>query len=186
MFNGFQDKGNQGTNTGSWSPPSLARDARGRWLVVFGSSNPDDSVYTLNAIDGSLVWRFATQQTGGDQDVGAGPTISPPSVNGFHDGMVYIDGKDKIEYALDAVTGSKVWRTPAATGPIFTSPAITGATGDEVLFVGDLTDYEYGYRLSDGALLFTQTVAGKIEASSAVSDGMLFFATTGGYLDAFS
>jgi outer membrane protein assembly factor BamB len=105
--------------TGSWSPPALTNDTTGRPLLVFGSSNPDESVYALDARDGSQVWRFQTIP-GRHLDVGAGPTISPPGVDGFGDGVVYIDGKDKYEFALDSLTGSQIWRS--------TSPPTLGST----------------------------------------------------------
>jgi len=229
-FNGFTNKGNSGNKAGSWSQPGLAQDSTGRWLVVFGSSNPDNSVYALDATTGSKVWRFATLQTGGDQDVGAGPTISAPGINGFPNGVVYIDGKDKIEVALDlltgtqiwsfdmaadaglntnsvsvaalvgndvvvgysgyvydfnATTGAKVWRTATATGTILASPAISGASGDQVVFIGNLNGGEVGYKLSDGTQVFSTNVAHKIHASAAVSGSMLFFASDGGYVYAW-
>ena len=98
-----------GTRTGSWSPPALVQDAAGTWLVVFGSTNPDNAVYALDAATGVERWHFTTT-TKGDSDVGAGPTISPPGANGFADGVVYIDGKDQVEYALDLSTGASLWQ----------------------------------------------------------------------------
>ncbi len=230
VFNGFQNKGPHGAKTGSWSSPAIAQDSTGRWVLVFGTSNPDQAVYALNAADGTEVWRFVTLKTGGDQDVGAGPTISPPGVNGFADGVAYIDGKDKIEYAidllsgsqiwlfdmltdsgvktnsvstaslvgnnvvvayggyvydLDASTGAKIWRTAPAIGKILASVAISGAAGDQVVFIGDLSGHENAYRLSDGSLLFTTSVGFKILSSAAISDSTVFFASNSGAIYAF-
>jgi outer membrane protein assembly factor BamB len=81
----------------------------GKPLVVFGSTNPDDAVYALDARDGLLAWRFQTAVTALDEDVGAAPTISAPGVNGITDGAVYVDGKDRIEYALNLRTGEQLW-----------------------------------------------------------------------------
>ena len=229
-FVGFPNKGPHGTKTGSWSPTALGTDSTGRPLVVFGSSNPDDSVYALDARDGSVVWDFPTIQSGGDQDVGAGATISAPGVNGFADGVVYIDGKDRIEYALDllngtklwsfdmaadsglttnsvstaaivgnrvvvsyssytyaldATTGVKLWRT-AATSTTLSSPAVSGAPGDQVVFVGSEAGGEHGYNLSDGSLVFSVSTGHKIVSSAAVSNGMLFFGDYSGHLFGFA
>lgn len=106
----FTNWGNTDGSTypGSWSPPALGRDAGGRPVLVFGSTQPDDAVYGVNASDGSLIWRFATA-TGADLDVGAGAAITPPGVNGFPDGEVYIDGKTQYLYALDLATGALNW-----------------------------------------------------------------------------
>ncbi len=108
VFNAWNNSGTNHSSTGSWSPPALATDSTGRTLVVIGSSQPDDSVYALDARTGTKVWRFQTE-IGDDTDVGAGPTISPPGTNGFAHGVVYIDGKNFNEYALDLLTGTKIW-----------------------------------------------------------------------------
>jgi len=214
-----------GTRTGSWSPPALVQDAAGVWLVVFGSTNPDNAVYALNATTGAELWHFTTT-TKGDSDVGAGPTISPPGANGFADGVVYIDGKDQVEYALDlstgaslwqfnlkknagsgakaictaalvgtnliityneyvydlnAITGAVVWRSvPTGTADFIASPAISGASGNQVILVGDLAGTEHGYALTTGAQVFTFKAAATIFSSSAIADGMVFFASLDG------
>ena len=227
QFNNWANKGITGTKTGSWSPPAVGKDKNGNPLVLFGSSNPDDSLYAVNAITGTEVWHQATQQTGGDQDVGAGPTISAPGVNGNADGVAYVDGKDKIEYAFDLTTGAPLWnynmfanstiqsnsvscaalvgndlvigysgyvynfnattgalnwRTATAVGTILASVSISGAPGDQVVMVGDLSFSEHAYALSNGAPLWSLNVLHKIHASTAVSDGMAVFASDGGYV----
>jgi outer membrane protein assembly factor BamB len=228
VFNGFGNKGAHGTNTGAWSPPALAADATGRQLVVFGSSQPDDAVYALNALTGVQVWRFQTAVLSADDDVGAGPTIGAPGVNGFADGVVYVDGKDTVEYAidlmsgaqiwkfdlgadsgviancqstaalagrlvvvpegpylfaLDAVTGAKVWRTVAAAASYLSSPGVSGALGDQVAFAGDLAGVEHAYRLTDGAEVFSYaTGTGGISSSAAEAASLVLFGASDGRL----
>ncbi len=98
-------------STGIWNPISYGVDATGEPLVFFGTSNPDSEVYAIDAITGALVWRDSTAGTnGGDYDVGAGIVISPPGVNGFADGVAYVDTKVGIMYALDMTTGSVIWQ----------------------------------------------------------------------------
>ena len=75
-------------------------------MVVFGSDDPDNSVYELNATTGAMLWTYRTNNTTADDDVGASPTISAPGVNGFADGVAYVTGKDKITYAFDLTTGA--------------------------------------------------------------------------------
>lgn len=109
-YNNWPNRGTTGLLTGVWDEPALVRNRGGTWEVIFGTSNPDQSVYALNAVNGSRLWRFHTQNTGlDDEDVGAGPTIGLPGRNGFADGVVYVDGKDGIEYALNLLTGKKIW-----------------------------------------------------------------------------
>ena len=96
-------------HSGSWSPPALATDSTGRELLVFGTTQPDDAIYALNAETGAQVWRFQTLKSFSDADVGAAPSISAPGVNGIADGAVYEVGKDGQEYALDLLTGAEIW-----------------------------------------------------------------------------
>lgn len=100
---------------GSWSPPAHATDAHGIPLVVFGSKDPDDSVYAVNATTGALVWRYRTS-TEKDADVGAPPAISLPGRNGFGGGVVYVTAKDKITYAINLTTRALIWKHALATG----------------------------------------------------------------------
>jgi outer membrane protein assembly factor BamB len=86
---------------------------------VFGGSSPDCGVYAVDAVTGQLVWRFQTKIISVDDDVGAGPTITPPGANGFADGVVYVAGKDNIIYAINLRTGNEIWEfnTKSAFSP---------------------------------------------------------------------
>jgi len=228
VFNNWNNKGPASNRTGSWSSPALTTDATGRPLLVFGSADPDSSVYALDARDGTVVWRYQTATTGPDQDVGAAPTMSAPGVNGFADGLVYIDGKNKIEYALDLLNGAKVWqfdlekaaggenanaqstaaligdrlvvpyahhlfKFDASTGRLiwrskpapsifYASPAISGPSSNQVVFIGDADGYEHAYRLRDGTQLFEVRANGPIYASAAIAYGSVVFGANDGYL----
>ncbi len=124
---------------GSWSPPAYATDVNGRDLIVFGGSSPDCAVYAVDAATGALVWRFQTQIFAQDNDVGAGPTISQPGVNGFADGVVYVAGKDRIVYALNLRTGAKMWEFS-----IRDDSAAGGATRSTAALLGDRLYIGYG------------------------------------------
>ena len=97
--------------TGSWDPLSFATDGHGRALLLFGTSDPDDSVYALNAATGTKVWSFKTRSLAdnSDTDVGAGVSISPPGRNGFADGVAYVPAEDGWLFALDLATGRLLW-----------------------------------------------------------------------------
>ncbi|MGA8416181.1 MAG: IPT/TIG domain-containing protein [Candidatus Dormiibacterota bacterium] len=133
MFNSWNNT-NHGADGGSWSSPALGTDRLGRQLLVFGSNQPDDSVYGLNAATGAMVWRFQTA-VGADSDVGAAPTISLPGGNGITDGAVYVMGKDQHEYALDFTTGALYWDFDLSTVNCSSDPVSgTALVGTMVLF----------------------------------------------------
>jgi outer membrane protein assembly factor BamB len=138
-FNAFGNPPGSQELAGSWSPPAIAQDSLGRRLVVFGSSSPDSAVYALNAVNGTVVWRFQPRLEF-DSDVGTGPTISPPGVNGFADGVVYVAGKNKIMYALNLRTGAQIWSFSVKAD----SPAVTKSTRSTAALLGRTLYFGYG------------------------------------------
>ncbi len=114
------------------------------------------------------LWRFQTANEGADEDVGAGPTISPPGSNGFADGVVYIDGKDGIEYALNLRTGRKMWSYVLGPGSgaanAVCEAALTGST-----LVTCYSASVFALNAKTGAKLWSVTPGGSIYASPAVS-----------------
>ena len=125
---------------GSWSPPAFATDVNGRALIVFGGSSPDCAVYAVDALTGALVWRFQTQIFAQDNDVGAGPTITAPGVNGFADGVVYVAGKDRILYALNLRTGAKIWQFSIRADSV----GVGGATRSTAAYLNGVLYIGYG------------------------------------------
>lgn len=170
-FNGFIHKGSTGTRAGSWSPPGLGTDSTGRPLVVFGSSDPDDSVYALDARDGTQIWRFQTD-LGKDHDVGAGPTISAPGVNGFADGVVYVNAKNFTLYALDLLNGMPMWTFNFAADSGLTPVSVsTPALASDNLVVGYAT-YVYDINATTGTEKWrTAPSSANILSSPAISGG---------------
>ena len=85
-------------------------------------------------------------------------------------------------YAFDATTGAKLWRSVLMSGNALGSVIVSGAPGDQVVLVGDLTARVYAFRLSDGVKLLTIHLASKtrIDASIAISDGMAYVAAENG------
>jgi len=124
---------------GVWSPAAFAKTASGTPLVVFGSSSPEGAVYALNATTGARVWRFQTQQFAADEDVGAGPTISPPG-SLFASGAVFVSGKDNMVYGLNLANGHKLWqfsiRTDEPSSFATGEPRSTAALVGGKLYVG--------------------------------------------------
>ena len=151
------------TFPGSWAPPGYGTDAQGRHVVVFGSKDTDDAVYSVNVSTGQMIWRHQTS-TQPEQDVGGAAVISAPGVNGFADGAVYIEGKDGVVYALDLTTGSVLWSFTAG-GPGLT--ASSGALAGNTLVIGSINGV-YGLNATTGAMLW-HSLSGIVVASPAIS-----------------
>lgn len=168
VYDNWPKKGANGTQTGVWDEPALAQDSRHGWEVVFGTSNPDQSVYALNAVNGSRLWRYNTLQNGPDEDIAAGPTIGAPGANGFADGVVYIDGKDGVEYAFDLLTGKKIWQFTLGPGTDQAHGISEAAlSGDNLMVCYDKS--VFALNATTGAVIWHVTEGGLIQASPAVS-----------------
>lgn len=157
---------------GSWSPPALGNDSTGRPLVVFGTSQSDAAVYALDARDGSLVWRFQTLRTFSDADVGAGPTMSAPGVNGINHGVVYVEGKDRILYAIDMRTGKQRWSFDLQANSGHAGKAVSCAALVGKLVVLAYWEYVYAFNAVTGAKVWRSAAGtGNTLGSVSVSGG---------------
>jgi|GEM_PF-2271220 len=170
QYDGFGVPEGSHPEAGSWSPPAIATDSSGKQLVVFGSSSTDNAVYALDAITGQKVWRFQTEVFFPDNDVGAGPTISAPGVNGFADGVAYVAGKNRIVYALNLRTGAKIWefRIRNDTAPNGGATRSTAGLSGNRLFIGYGSGL-YALNATTGAKLWKSTDAAEIVASPAIA-----------------
>jgi outer membrane protein assembly factor BamB len=140
VFDGFGEPPGSATLAGSWSPISFARDVNGRSLAIFGGSSSDSGVYAVDARTGQRVWRFQAATFAEDDDVGAGATVSPPGMNGFADGVVYISGKSRIVYALNLRTGQFIWQFSIRAD----SPTVGGSTRSTAALVANRLYVGYG------------------------------------------
>jgi outer membrane protein assembly factor BamB len=130
--------------TGVWSPPAFGVDSTGRPTVVFGAADPDDTVVALDARTGTQVWSYQAPQ-GTDTDIGAGPTITAPGVNGFPDGEAYISSKYREVYALNLKTGALDWKFSIRND----SPKAGGATRSTAALLGNDLYVGYGAGVYD-------------------------------------
>jgi outer membrane protein assembly factor BamB len=128
MFDAFgSPAGSQTGKSGVYSSVAYAKLGTGTPVVVVGSTDPDDSIYEVNASTGALLWRFQTL-VGIDSDIGAPATIvGPGAIAGFPDGVVYDTGKDAYTYALNLRTGAQIWSFSIKTKIGHGNPSQSGA-----------------------------------------------------------
>jgi len=122
---------------GSWAPASYVVNATGVPVVLFGTDDPDSSIYAVNALTGHLYWRFQCYNPGvADDDVASGVAISPPGKNGFAQGVAYAINKAGRTYALDLNNGTLIWETNfnALAGQNGTSRSTAALDGTSLVF----------------------------------------------------
>ena len=169
-FDGFGDPPGSQPTAGSWSPPAFGVDGDGRAIIAVGGSSPDNSVYALDAVTGARIWRYETQTFTLDNDVGAGPTISAPGVNGFGNGVAYVAGKNRIVYAINLKTGNLIWKFSIRDD----SPGAGGATRSTASLLGNRLYIGYGagvYALNatTGAKVWKTEQSAGIETMEVIS-----------------
>ena len=161
----------------AWGAPALWGD---KIYVGIGNGNfqrsdekPQGAVLCRDPDIGREIWRF-----GGVKD-GVLTSIA------VSENRAVFGGRDGACYALDASTGSLVWRHDVET-PIVSSPAIVGTqvlfgADDGWLYCVDLNDGHevWAHDTSDDLLLFG-TADGGIRSSPAVAAGKVVFGASNG------
>ena len=203
-YNQFGNPAGAEPGTGTYSAPALGHNSSGRELVVFGSTEPDMSVYALDAVTGSRVWRFQGQ-LGPDEDIGASPTISEPGTNGIADGVVYVESKIAIAYAIDLTTGSQLWsfnfkangaKAPSQSGAalvgshvylgegngMFALDAVTGAVVWQTVGLAGFISSPSIAGATNDQIIFAGDLAGNIDALNLATGAVVWQYATGGFI----
>jgi outer membrane protein assembly factor BamB len=158
------------SNAGTWDPYSYGVDAKGRGLMIFGTDNPDSSVYALNAATGALVWSFKGLNPA-NGDVGTGASITAPGVNGFADGVAYISNNGGYTYALDLTTGTLIWKFNWAAyngGTLPGPPRGTAAVAGNMVLVPGPTGV-MGLNATTGAVAWSWNSPQPSDSAAAVA-----------------
>jgi outer membrane protein assembly factor BamB len=138
-------------------------------MVFFGSG--DGNVYAVDAIAGTLTWKFHT----GDA-VHASPAIA--------DGVLFIGSWDTYIYALEAATGKERWRFKTGDDPkihnqtgIQSSPVVV----DGLVYVGCRDAHVYALDVKTGSKSWAIDNNGAwVIGTPAVHDGTIYFTTADG------
>jgi outer membrane protein assembly factor BamB len=156
------------------SPPGRNGFADG---VVYVSGK-ENATYALNLRTGAQIWRF---------DIAA----DTPGVEGYARStaalvrdLLFV-GYGSGLYQLDAVHGTKYWKT-APTAEVISSPALTGPDTARVAVAGDLTGVVRAWSAGTGDQLWKYQTGGQVYSSPAVAAGAVFVGSTDGFLYAFT
>ncbi|MGH3165509.1 MAG: PQQ-binding-like beta-propeller repeat protein, partial [Trebonia sp.] len=158
-------------SAGAWEPPLIGRDGS----VTFGTGNPyqsigsavsdpsralyTDSLVNLDAATGRLRWYFqAVPDDFKDHDIQSSPVAAlvhgKPAIIG--------SGKLGYVYAMNAATGSVLWKTPVGVH--------NGTDNDSVLALSHAFKPTYPYTYEPGAL-------GGVLSNISVAGGSVYVAT---------
>jgi outer membrane protein assembly factor BamB len=132
-------------------------------LITAGSifaPNANGKVYALD-LKGNLKWSFDT-----------GKSIwAQPATNENCD-CLFISSMDHHLYALEAETGSLIWKSPDLGAAIVSSPTFGE---DGVIFVGTFGDEMLALDAKTGAILWRAPATGWVWSSPAFQNGTLYF-----------
>ncbi len=136
----------------SYSAPAIDGD-----ILYVG--NLDGYLYAVNITDGTLVFRFKT-----DDAVTSSPVVE--------NGIVYFGSNDKNLYAIDAKDGKKVYYKVATQGWINSSARIDG---DKIYF-GSNDKNMYCIDRKSGNIIGKFTAAGPVISIPAIYKNLVIFA----------
>ena len=134
-------------------------EVRGAPLYHNGSvyiGSYDHNVYSLNAADGSLKWKFATD----------GGVVTRPAV--FEDN-IYVGSEDKLLYVVSTRTGKIVW-TYYTEGCVRSSPRI--AEGH--VFFGSDDHHIHAVNLLSGRAIWRVETAASVRSTPFVTQDMVY------------
>ncbi len=128
-----------------------------------GRSNPNEFILSPTTVPNLEVkW---------NQVYGQGGSASPAVVNG----VMYVDADFYAEnthylYALDANTGTQLWRQSRGTKQSPSSPAVANG----LVFIGDLDNNLYAFNARTGAPAWTFTTGNSVWSSPTVANGIVY------------
>eukprot|EP00947_MAST-08B_sp_MAST-8B-sp1_P000433 g433.t1 len=145
------------TGNGVNSSPALSHDGK----VVYVGSN-DNSLYAINATDGSKLWSYKTGNR-----VTSSPALSTDGK------VVYVGSNDNSLYAINAADGSKLWSYETG-GWVSSSPAVSH--DGKVVYSGGGDRSLYAINAADGSKLWSYRTGFGVYSSPALSpDGKVVY-----------
>ncbi|MEM6910017.1 MAG: PQQ-binding-like beta-propeller repeat protein [Verrucomicrobiota bacterium] len=135
-------------------------------LAAFGYYG--NEVVGLEAETGEIRWRFGERNF---------PFFSCPAIT---EESVFVGGRDRRMYRLDAVTGEKVWEFSAG-GQVDSSALLAG----ELVIFGTAAGKLFALDQATGQSQWSYEVGGDVTASPALSRGTLVIGTEDGTLFGF-
>lgn len=147
-------------------------------------SGKDNVVYALNLASGHKLWQFSIRA----DEPSAYSTGEARTTAALVGGNLYVGWGEGL-YRLNALTGAKVWNTAvvdAPTAQLISSPAVSGASGQQVVIDGDVNGNLYAWNAQTGALVKSIAQGSSILGSTAISYGVVYVPDANGHLYAYA
>jgi outer membrane protein assembly factor BamB len=136
--------------------------------IYFGSS--DGNLYAVNALDGSIKWKF---QTGGI-------IHTTPSL---YNQTVYVGSWDANLYAVDSKTGGLKWKFKTGTKPAMTGIQASPTVEDGVVYFGARDAKLYALNAFTGKLIWEYDAEGSwIVSTAAIQNNIVYVGTSDSFL----
>jgi outer membrane protein assembly factor BamB len=128
----------------------------------------DENLYSVD-MNGRLQWIFSSE----------GESWAKP-ITDENCECIYLSTMDHSVYAVDAQSGTQLWRSPQLEGAVVGSPAY-GENGE--LYVGTFGGKLFALNSADGSVLweFPTADGGWIWSGPTFSEGVLYFGDLSGY-----
>jgi outer membrane protein assembly factor BamB len=166
-------------------------------VIYIGSG--DSNIYALNASTGVKLWKYTSlgpSQSVIERGFDSGAFASSPAVT---NGIVYIGSDDGNLYALDALTGVKIWNyttsfqiTYMTGNQVTSSPTVS----DGVVYVGSVGGNIYAFNATTGAKIWSYYTGPSVnygggywhgvQASPAVANGVVYVGSVDGNMYALN
>lgn len=162
-----QEIWNVSLSAGPWDN-SITSDGNGRiFLAIFY----DNTMNAYNESNGQVLWTYTLHD-------------GALSFNAYHNGCVFIADTKGYVYALNASTGSLVWKTKVGYCCDISSPTLSGG----LLFIGSRDGPEgafYALNETTGSILWRYPIGASVTAPPSIADGMMLCGSDGWNMYAF-
>ncbi len=136
--------------------------------IYFGSS--DGNVYAVDASNGELKWKFATNGV-----IHTSPVI--------YKNTIYIGSWDTYMYAIDAGTGKEKWKFKTGGDMPMSGIQASATVYDDVIYFGARDAFFYALNATSGELVWKYAAEGSwILSTAAVQDGTIYVGTSDTFL----
>jgi outer membrane protein assembly factor BamB len=145
-------------------PPAIWRDR-----LIVPEDRYDRTAFSLNASDGSLIWRIGLGREHENSKVTYGFNCKPLVIGD----VVYVSSPDGCLYAIAAEDGKIIWRT-CTEGAIEAPPLLSHG----LLFLGSNDGCVYAIQPESGQICSKYWASGSIWTTPSVHGNMLLFYTS--------